>query len=97
MVLMVDIYPGKRATAAAANNIVRCLLGAAASAAILPMSNAMGNGWAYTVLALLFVLSAGGPLAAMRCGIEWRKAKQEKHERKGQIAEATSMRKEDGN
>lgn len=43
-VLMVDIYPGQPATATAANNVVRCLLGAAASAAIEPMSRAMGNG-----------------------------------------------------
>ena len=43
-VLMVDIYPGKPATATAASNVTRCLLGAAASAAITPMSEAIGNG-----------------------------------------------------
>lgn len=81
-VLMVDIYPGKPATATAANNVVRCLLGAAASAAILPMSDAMGNGWAYTVLALLFVIASIGPVFTMKYGIKWRKAKKEKSERK---------------
>ena len=79
---MVDIYPGKPATATAANNVVRCLLGAGATAAIGPMTNAMGNGWAYTTLALLFVLSSAGPLAAMRYGVTWRQAKKEKAERK---------------
>ena len=39
-VLMVDIYPGKAATVTAASNVTRCLLGAAASAAIVPMSEA---------------------------------------------------------
>lgn len=42
---MIDIYPGKPATVTAANNVVRCLLGAAATSAIIPMSEAMGNGW----------------------------------------------------
>ncbi|RMZ87580.1 hypothetical protein DV736_g5197, partial [Chaetothyriales sp. CBS 134916] len=51
--LMADIWPGKVAAAAAANNMFRCGLGAAATAAIEPMSAAMGRGWAYTILALL--------------------------------------------
>ncbi|OCK72899.1 hypothetical protein K432DRAFT_399228 [Lepidopterella palustris CBS 459.81] len=52
-VLMVDLYAGQAATATAANNLARCLLGAASSAAIIPMSDAVGRGWAYTVLALV--------------------------------------------
>lgn len=42
----------------------------------------MGNGLAYTVLALLFVISSAGPAATMRYGVRWRKEKQEKAERK---------------
>lgn len=87
-VLMVDIHPGKPATATAANNVVRCLLGAAASAAILPMSAAMGTGWAYTILALLFVVSSTGPILTMKYGIQWRRAKKEKSERKKRAKEA---------
>ncbi|KAF2724354.1 MFS general substrate transporter [Polychaeton citri CBS 116435] len=83
-VLMVDIYPGIPAAATAANNVVRCLLGAAASAAIQPMVEAMGNGWAYTLLALLFLLSTTGPLASMKYGIQWRKAKKERVEKRRQ-------------
>lgn len=93
MVLMVDIYPGKPATVTAANNVIRCLLGAAATAAIGPMSEAMGNGWAYTILALFSVLSAAGPVAAMKYGIEWRKSKKEKEERKKQAKEAKAESK----
>ena len=59
--LMVDIWPGKAASATAANNLVRCGLGAGASAAIEPMGKAMGRGWAYTVLAALsLVFGVGG-------------------------------------
>ncbi|KAF2487046.1 major facilitator superfamily domain-containing protein [Neohortaea acidophila] len=80
--LMVDIYPGKPATATAANNVVRCLLGAAATAAIGPMTNAIGNGWSYTILAVLFMASATGPLVTMKYGVKWRRAKKEKKERR---------------
>lgn len=87
-VLMVDIYPGQPATATAANNVVRCLLGAAASAAIGPMADAVGNGWAYTILAFFFYLASVGPLMSMKYGIQWRKAKKEKLERKRLAKEA---------
>ena len=93
-VLMIDIYPGKPATATAANNVVRCLLGAAASAAILPMSEAMGNGWAYTVLALLFVVCSIGPAFTMKYGIQWRRAKKEKAEQKKKAKDAKREQKQ---
>ena len=79
---MIDIYPGKPATATAANNVVRCLLGAAATAAIGPMSDVMGNGWAYTVLGVISIGSSIGPLAAMKYGVRWRREKREKQQRK---------------
>jgi multidrug resistance protein len=43
-ILMVDIYPGRPATATAANNLVRCEIGAVATAVIVPMVDAMGTG-----------------------------------------------------
>ena len=92
-VLMVDIYPGKPATATAANNVVRCLLGAAASAAIVPMSEAMGNGWAYTLLALLFMVSSVGPALTMKHGVKWRKAKKDKSELRQKAKEAKAERR----
>lgn len=81
-VLLVDIYPDQPATVTAANNLVRCSLGAAATAVIRPMSNAMGNGWAYTTLAIIFLISCLGPVVCMRYGIAWRRAKKEKAESK---------------
>ncbi|KAK9246060.1 major facilitator superfamily domain-containing protein [Lipomyces tetrasporus] len=92
-VLMVDIYPGKAATATAANNLVRCELGAAASAAIVPMSNAMGRGWAYTLLALIFVGYSPTLLVVMKYGMRWRKAKKEKEEKRAQEKESKEMQK----
>lgn len=81
-ILMVDIYQGRPATATAANNIVRCELGAATSAAIVPMSKAMGNGWAYTLLAFLLMAYSPILLLTIQSGIKWRRAKKIKQEQK---------------
>lgn len=71
-VLLVDLFPSKATSATAASNVVRCLLGAAASAAILPMTDALGNGWAYTILALIFAASCSGLVVIMKYGVQWR-------------------------
>lgn len=87
-VLMVDIYPDQATSATAASNVVRCLLGAASSAAILPMSDAMGDGWAYTTLGLMFLLSCAGLLVIMKHGISWRKARRAKVQEREAIKRA---------
>lgn len=80
-VLMVDIYPGKPSVATAANNLVRCEIGAIFSAILLPMANAIGWGWSYTILALLFVGFAPMLLVIMKKGPQWRKARKAKEDK----------------
>ncbi|PWY81530.1 MFS general substrate transporter [Aspergillus sclerotioniger CBS 115572] len=70
--MMVDLWPGRSAAATAASNLFRCELGAAASAAITPMSEAMGQGWAYTTLGLISVAVSPTMWVVMGKGIEWR-------------------------
>lgn len=70
--LMVDIWPGSSAAATAANNLMRCELGAAASAAIDPMQIAMGWGWAFTTLAFISIAASPTLWVVTRCGIQWR-------------------------
>ena len=79
--LMVDIWPGRSAAATAANNLFRCELGAASSAAISPMSEAMGTGWAYTTLALIAAAASPCLWAMMTHGIKWRQKRIAKEER----------------
>ena len=70
--LLVDLYPMKPATATAANNLVRCWMGAAGTAVIIQMIEGMGRGWCFTfVAAVIFVTS---PLlwVEMRWGPKWR-------------------------
>lgn len=54
--LIVDLNPGKPATAVAANNLVRCLFGAGGTAFIESMLRALGRGWTYTFWALVLVV-----------------------------------------
>ncbi|KIV92445.1 hypothetical protein PV10_03742 [Exophiala mesophila] len=56
--LLVDLYPKSPATAGAANNLVRCLLGAGFTAAVIPLVNAIGRGWTFTAFSVfLFITS----------------------------------------
>jgi multidrug resistance protein len=78
--LLIDYYPGKSATATAANNLVRCLLGAGATAAIVPMIESWGRGWAFT--ALVGFLGVTSPLvwAVWVRGERWRGERREREE-----------------
>ena len=80
-VLMMDIWPGKAAAATGANNLTRCLLGAAASAAVEPMRKAVGYGGTYSILGGLALVTVGGMAGVMRFGMGWR-AKRAERERK---------------
>lgn len=73
--LIVDLHPQAPATATASNNLVRCLLGAAATAAIEHMISGMGRGWCFTFLALLNL--ALMPLLRLidKRGLQWRTAR----------------------
>jgi MFS family permease len=51
--LIVDLYPEAPGTATAANNLVRCSIGAAGTAVIESMITGMGLGWCFTFLAVL--------------------------------------------
>lgn len=75
--LMVDLWPGQSAAATAANNLFRCELGAAASAAIEPMRKAMGTGLAYTTLGLIMFVSSSSLWLIMWFGLGWRREKNE--------------------
>lgn len=80
-ILMVDIWPGRPATATAAANLVRCSLGAASSAVVIPMLNKLGRGWTYTTLALIWVAFSPFVWMLMKSGLAWRRQRKEKEEK----------------
>ncbi|KAF9776182.1 hypothetical protein IL306_005656, partial [Fusarium sp. DS 682] len=70
--LIVDLFPQDAATASAANNLIRCGLGAAISAAIQPLTDAVHPGWTYTICAGLFLFIVPFFIALTRFGPGWR-------------------------
>jgi hypothetical protein len=60
------------------------------SAAIIPMCNAMNPGWAFTFLALVYVVLIGVVFWIMRDGMKWRQEGEEKKRLKREKEEAGS-------
>ncbi|RWA04475.1 hypothetical protein EKO27_g10632 [Xylaria grammica] len=85
--LIVDINPGAAGAATAANNLTRCLVGAGASAFINPLMTAVGAGWAFTIIALSYVVFFPALWLVLRNGVKWRKEKAHKAELKRQRQE----------
>lgn len=81
-ILMVDIYPGRPATATAANNLIRCLLGAVAISVLAPLIKVMGIGWTTTFFSGLFVVFSPTQWWLMKKGPQWRREAKEEEERK---------------
>ncbi|KAK4500935.1 hypothetical protein PRZ48_009127 [Zasmidium cellare] len=86
--LLIDLHREKPATATAAVNFVRCLMSAGGAAAILPMTQAMGIGWAFTFIALLYVVLLGAVFWMMAKGQTLRANAAEKKRRKEEKAAA---------
>ncbi|KAI8626548.1 MFS general substrate transporter [Xylariaceae sp. FL1651] len=80
--LIVDINPGVAGAATAANNLTRCLVGAGASAFINPLITAVGSGWAFTIIALSYVVFFPAIWAVLKNGTRWRAEKLEKMKKK---------------
>ncbi|KAK1991635.1 major facilitator superfamily transporter [Colletotrichum falcatum] len=70
--LIVDLFPDAPATATAANNLVRCALGAVSTAVIDYMISGMGRGWSFTFLAALCAVLSPMMLLIAKKGPGWR-------------------------
>ncbi|TPX17526.1 uncharacterized protein E0L32_003169 [Thyridium curvatum] len=92
-VLIVDVSPGRAGAAVAAQNVARCLVGAGASAAIAPMIDAMGAGWSFVIVALLYVLFFPMLWLVMAKGVKWRQELAVKEAAKKKRAEEKKARK----
>ncbi|KFY97837.1 hypothetical protein V500_01881 [Pseudogymnoascus sp. VKM F-4518 (FW-2643)] len=74
--LMVDLYPQSPATATAANNLVRCFMGAGGTGIINIMVEKMGRGWCFTFIALVCTVTMPMLLAEIKWGPGWREERQ---------------------
>jgi len=73
---MVDCFPKQGASATAALNLVRCLLAAGGTAAVLPIANAIGVGWTFTLLAGIMLASLSLVWTQIRCGSKRRQRRE---------------------
>jgi MFS family permease len=84
-ILMVDIFQGRPASATAANNLTRCLLGAGATAAVIPLTESIGIGWTCTLAAGLWGgFSLPLLLFLIRVGPRWRREAQARMDAKAE-------------
>ena len=93
-VLMIDLYPGSAGATTAAGNVVRCWLGAASTAFVVPMINAIGMGWTGTFFAFLMLAYTPVLFYVMKKGPQWRKETKERKEQKAR--EKLDIEKEPG-
>ena len=86
--MLVDLYPSSPATATAANNLVRCLMGAAGTAVIIQMINGMGRGWCFTFIAAVIFFTSPLLWAEMKWGPKWREQRRVRVEKREEVKEA---------
>jgi len=100
--LIVDLYPQSPSTATAANNLVRCFIGAAGTGIINIMVDKMGRGWCFTFLALVCMAAMPMLWVELKWGPGWREermVRMEKHDeekRRRQEAENSDLTLEEG-
>lgn len=71
--LLVDIHPDRPSTASAAASLVRSGLSGIGVAVLQPLSNALGWGWYFTLMALVVgCLQGAGIVVLLRWGRGWR-------------------------
>lgn len=71
--MCVDLFPGAGGSITASFNLTRCLMGAAFTAAIEPIINRMGIGWAFVLVVGINVVLIPLPLLLLKKGPQWRK------------------------
>ena len=86
--MLVDLYPSSPATATAANNLVRCLMGAAGTAVIIQMINGMGRGWCFTFVAAVIFFTSPLLWVELKWGPKWREQRRVRVEKREEVKEA---------
>ncbi|CAO3692222.1 unnamed protein product [Umbelopsis ramanniana] len=71
--LLVDLYPNQAASIAASNNIVRCFLGAAVTAAIEPGITAIGVQYMFLIIGIVLMSSCLLLWVIQKYGPTWRR------------------------
>ncbi|KAL1983992.1 hypothetical protein VTN96DRAFT_9677 [Rasamsonia emersonii] len=70
--LVIDLYPGKSASATAVNNLMRCSVGAAGVAVVEPMIEALTPKYTFLLLAGITAVFSPLLLIELKYGASWR-------------------------
>ncbi|RPB02471.1 MFS general substrate transporter [Choiromyces venosus 120613-1] len=70
--MLTEFVPGRASSAVAVNNFVRNILSCIGSALTEPIINAIGNGWLFTIIGILGLISLSVIWAMHRYGPKWR-------------------------
>ena len=73
--LVVDLYPQSPSTATAANNLVRCFMGAGGTGILNIMLDRMGRGWCFTFISVVCMVASPLLWVELKWGPEWREAR----------------------
>ncbi|WQF84110.1 Putative major facilitator superfamily, MFS transporter superfamily [Colletotrichum destructivum] len=76
MTYLIDVFPDRSAAASASLNLARCLLAAGGTSFVMPMVNAIGVGWAFTVCVAAQVVALLGAVAQWKYAGKWRREMQ---------------------
>ncbi|KAK9381437.1 major facilitator superfamily domain-containing protein [Kockiozyma suomiensis] len=96
-VILVDLYPQESASVTAANNLVRCLLGAGGSAVVDIVVDKIGMGWTFVIVAGMDLLAVPVLFLEYKKGGDWRRERLYKikaeEDRKKEIEKEDSERR----
>ncbi|KAI0154980.1 major facilitator superfamily domain-containing protein [Xylariaceae sp. FL1272] len=70
---LVDAFPEHKASATASLNLARCLLAAGGTSLVIPLVNAVGVGWTFTITVAAQLVAGVGLLVQWRYGGKWRR------------------------
>ncbi|KAK6429013.1 hypothetical protein LTR95_014838 [Oleoguttula sp. CCFEE 5521] len=93
-VMLIDFYPLSPATATSANNLVRCLMGAGATAVVIQMIEAMGVGWCFTFVAGVVAITTPTLWVLGKWGPGWREQRRVRMQEQIRVKNAKADAKE---
>ncbi|EJU05680.1 MFS general substrate transporter [Dacryopinax primogenitus] len=92
--LLMDLFPQHGAGVTACNNLVRCLTGATFVSIENYILDGVGPGWGFTIFAAMIVATYPAMLVEWKHGKKWRKAREEREQKKGVEREKKRVQKE---
>ncbi|KAK9366554.1 putative mfs multidrug [Lipomyces kononenkoae] len=78
MTYLVDIFPNRSAAASASLNLARCLFAAGGTSIVMPMTNRIGVGLAFTICVAVQLVALVGPFVQWNFAGAWRREAQRK-------------------